>query len=209
MNCSFCSRECKNANSQRQHQIRCKLNPNKIYVGAHYGMLGKKGGNQYTKGTAKPMSKETHDKLSVAAKNQVWSLERRVAHSATMKLAVKNFPESYTSANRGRVKQIEEDGIKFQGQWELDFYRWCITNSEPIQRCSEWFDYEFEGHRRYNPDFYLPERNLYVEVKGYKTKRDVAKWHKFPRRLCVIMKNEILLIRKNAFVSEMLMDIND
>lgn len=33
MNCQYCGKECKNKNSLSQHEIRCKLNPNKIESG--------------------------------------------------------------------------------------------------------------------------------------------------------------------------------
>ena len=33
MNCKYCGKECKNKNSLVQHEIRCKLNPNKIDSG--------------------------------------------------------------------------------------------------------------------------------------------------------------------------------
>ena len=33
MNCQYCGKECKNKNSLSQHEIRCKLNPNKIENG--------------------------------------------------------------------------------------------------------------------------------------------------------------------------------
>lgn len=32
MNCKYCNRECKNKNSLIQHEIRCKLNPNRIFI---------------------------------------------------------------------------------------------------------------------------------------------------------------------------------
>lgn len=32
LNCIYCGKECKSRNSLCQHEIRCKLNPNKIHV---------------------------------------------------------------------------------------------------------------------------------------------------------------------------------
>lgn len=32
------------------------------------------------------------------------------------------------------------------------------------------------GSRTYFPDFYLPESDMWIEVKGYETERDIAKW---------------------------------
>lgn len=155
------------------------------------------GANQYTYG--KVMSEETKRKISESSKNQVWSEERKRKHSLAMKNAVAKNPESYTSSNRGRTKQIIYDGIKFQGKWELEFYLYCKNNNIIIERSNEWFEYEWKGTRKYFPDFYLTEKDLYIEVKGYETDRDRAKWSAFPKNLKVIRKEDIDAIRKGYF----------
>lgn len=57
-NCKYCNKECKNKNSLVQHEIRCKLNPNKIQVVNHRGknnpMHGKSAWN-------KGLTKETDE----------------------------------------------------------------------------------------------------------------------------------------------------
>ena len=51
------------------------------------------------------------------------------------------------------------------------------------------------------PVFSLPSSSdPYVEVKGYETDRDKAKWNQFPKKLLIIKKNEINAIRKGSFV---------
>jgi hypothetical protein len=56
------------------------------------------------------------------------------------------------------------------------------------------------GKRKYFPDFFLEDLNLYIEIKGYETDRDKAKWSQFPQRLRVIRKKEICDIQKGIFV---------
>ena len=199
MTCIYCNKITKSIRSKQQHEIRCHLNPNRIIVIPSYGMLGKKGSNQYIKGTAKPISLETRVKLSEASKKQVWSEERRKKHSAVMKKAVEVNPESYTSSNRGRTKQIEFDGIKFQGNWELEFYKWAKEQGLQPKRATIGFKYEWNGTRTYYPDFYIESKNLYVEVKGYETDRDRAKWLQFTEKLCIIKEVEIKQIRNKSF----------
>ena len=147
------------------------------------------GANQYTYGNK--MSEETKKKLSEASKKQVWTEERKKLHSERMKQAVANNPESYSSGNRGRVKRIEYDGLSFQGKWELYFYQWCKRNNVNVGKCNEWFEYEWNGNRKYFPDFILPDHETYVEVKGYKTERDIAKWDQFKKKLLVVDKKDI------------------
>lgn len=196
--CFHCNKEVKNKNSKIQHEIRCKSNPNRIEVKPTFGRLGKPGKNQYSYG--KSMAAETKKKISEKSKLQVWTEDRKKKHSEIMKQTVSNFPESYSSSNRGRTKQIIFDGIKFQGKWELVFYQYCINNDINIRRCNEWFEYDWNGIRKYFPDFYLPDKNIYVEVKGYQTDRDLAKWSAFPHTLVVVRKEDIEAIEKGCFV---------
>jgi hypothetical protein len=117
-----------------------------------------------------------------------------------MKKAVLANPESYSSSNRGRTKQIIVDGIKLQGQWEVDFYIWARDSGLAPRRPTEAFKYEWNGERWYHPDFYIPSLGMYVEVKGYETDRDRAKWLTFPKKLRIIKEVEIKQIRKGCFV---------
>jgi len=117
-----------------------------------------------------------------------------------MKRAVEKYPGSYGASNRGRTKRIDKHGISFQGKWELEFYEWCLSNSIKIIRPEEGFPYVWEGSRTYFPDFYLPDHDLFVEVKGYETERDRAKWKAFPRKLTVVRRQQIEQIRRNKFV---------
>lgn len=216
LECTFCGRVSNNLNSATQHLVRCKNNPNQIDLshlknGANFKSYVdriKKGeivpANQYTKasrlGLPKPsISTELLEKLKEANRNRVWDEAARQKHSLSMKIAVENNPESYTSSNRGRTKQIIYKGKKFQGNWELKFYKWCEANHILCERNSAGFSYEWNGKRTYYPDFYLPDYDAYVEVKGYKTDRDSAKWNQFPHKLLVIEKQAIFRIERDIY----------
>lgn len=206
--CKHCGRETTTKNSNIQHEIRCKNNPNRIVMIPSYGMKGKKGSNQYTKakklGIPAPKYSEESSKKRLETKKRNgtlhWSEENKKRLSDAMKLAVLKYPESYKSSNRGRVKQIVYEGIKFQGRWELDFYKWCKSSDIKVIRNELWFNYEWNGSRKYNPDFYLPDYDCFVEVKGYKTDRDEAKWTQFPHELKIIGLKEIKQIRNKCFL---------
>lgn len=202
--CKFCGKECKNANSHKNHERLCKENPHRVYKN---GMVGKKGGNQFTKAKELGLPPPKLSTESIAKGLQTKKQNNTLCHteeskkriSDAMKLAVLKHPESYTQSNRGRVKLIEYDGVKFHGNWELLFYKWCKSNSIKIIRNDLWFDYIWNGKRKYNPDFYLLDYDCYIEVKGYKTDRDDAKWSSFPKTLKVISKKEIEKIKRNEF----------
>lgn len=197
INCKYCDRKAKSVNSNTQHEIRCKENPNKIKTTGSGGRLpGFKGANQFTKakllGLPKPVvSEETRKKLSKSGIEQnknCWTPEKRKQHSESMKRAVRNNPDSYSKNNvSGRVKLIEYNGSKLKGSWELLTAQWLDrlnvkweTEVNPQEYC--WNN----GTHLYFPDFYLPDYNIYIEVKGYKRERDIAKWSAFTGTLTII-----------------------
>ena len=199
MFCQYCNRAAKTLVSNAQHELYCRSNPNAKIKVPSFGMLGKKGSNQYIKGTAKPLSDNTREKLSAASKRQCWSDARRANHSVVMKRVVEQHPLSYSSANRGRTKQIEFDGVKFQGNWELEFYKWALSANLTVSRCTTGFPYIWNGIRTYFPDFYIEDIDSYIEVKGYKTDRDTAKWDQFPKKLIIVDKDAIAQMRRGTF----------
>lgn len=208
LKCQFCRSERKNKLSLAAHERTCRLNKNRLYVLPILGKKGK-GSNQYLKakrlGLPKPIindeqRKKLSESLKKSEKNIKWSDERRLKHSKAMKLAVEKYPESYTSSNRGRVKQIEFDGLKFHGNWEVLFYKWCNENNIQCERGKKHFYYTWmESEHLYFPDFFLPEYNLWVEIKGYKTQKDICKWEQFPEKILILEKLDIKLIKLGTF----------
>lgn len=211
--CMYCERESRTKNSQAQHLIRCKNNPNKIDLtylsgGANFseynrrlksGEIIKENKNQWSI-PGYSLSEETRKRISISGTGKKWSDDKKAKHSLIMKKVVEMNPESYTSSNRGRTKQIIYDNIKFQGSWELEFYKWCERNNVKCDRYSgTGFKYEWNGTRTYYPDFYLPTHNAYVEVKGYQTDRDTAKWEQFPEKLVIIKKEDIKNIQQHNY----------
>jgi len=230
MNCAYCFRPAKTKNSNVQHELRCKQNPD--HMSLKYlldrGPIGQGiinptpcefcGKIYHTKSSLSNhrirCPKNAHRQVQIASAEgkersrianqekvkRIWNdPDYRKRHQESMKRAVENNPESYTSSNRGRTKQIEYDGIKFQGQWELDFYKWAKEQGLDPQRPNTGFPYHWNGDRTYFPDFYIHSMNAYVEVKGYETDRDRAKWSQFPKRLIIIKAQQIKEIRNAVF----------
>lgn len=182
MKCEFCGKEYSSKIGFSNHVRRCPSNPNR---------------------KLEQLTDAGKAKMSMSAKRQKqvqWTDEFRKKHSESMKRAVRDNPDSYSSSNRGRTKQQVIDGIRFQGQWEVDFYLWAKNaNLSPI-RPMNGFRYEWNGSRLYFPDFYISSLDLYVEVKGYETDRDRAKWRDFPYALRIIKEHDIKQIRLGHFV---------
>jgi hypothetical protein len=222
MNCQYCEKECKNKNSLVQHEIRCKFNSNKIEVKSNFilynekvksGEIEREYTNQFTKaeklGLEKPkMSAETKEKISKKSKEYIWTKERKEQHSKIMiKTAIK-YPDSYSCYNVcGRTKLYDTiDSLgkktKVNGGWERTLSEYLNENNiNWTNKIDEEFYYEWGGKtRRYYPDFYLPDYDFYIEVKGYERDRDLEKWKcKIGEKLLVIKANEIKQIRKSEY----------
>lgn len=46
------------------------------------------------------------------------------------------------------------------------------------------------------------EEDIYIEIKGFETELDRSKWKKFPYKLIILKKKEILSIKKREFKKE-------
>ena len=196
--CQYCNKESKSKNSHSNHERCCPINPNRNYKN---NKIGKKGANQFSYaqrfGLEKPKAWNKGMPGIMTGKKHTEATKQKISKS--MKIVVMNNPESYCGSNRGRSKQIIVDEIKFTGQWEVDFYLWAKKNNLNAVRVTTPFKYFWKGERNYFPDFYIESLDLYVEIKGYETDRDRAKWEQFPKKLKILKKNEIYEIRKGGF----------
>lgn len=166
--------------------------------------------NQWTKaketGIPYIVSDETRKKMSESTsksnKTRFEDPAARKKQSESMKQAVLNNPDSYTSSNVcGRVKVEEYNGEKFHGKWEIEVAKWLDKNNIKWERSTITpFNYFWNnGWHLYFPDFYLPELDKFLEVKGYETERDKCKWSVVPN-LIVLKNKEINLIKEDKFV---------
>ena len=228
MICQYCSKPAKSLNSKVQHELRCKNNPTRLDMSynkfnfknptisptpcihceknyetkialSNHVRRCPKNPNRIMEVLTDAGRAKIKQATIEQNKRQWQDTSIKEKHKQSMRRAVENNPESYTSSNRGRTKQIIVDGIKFQGQWEVDFYLWAKSEGLNPVRPTESFPYEWNGTRSYFPDFYIKSLDTYVEVKGYETERDRSKWSQFPKKLCIIKEQEIKQIRANSF----------
>ena len=214
--CRYCGKECKNDNSLRQHEIRCKENPNKIdtsymkYAWINYnnkvksGDCIKKHTNQFTKakelGYTITISDETRKKIAKGGLSQVWDEERRHKHSIAMRRAVAENPDSYSSSNvNGRVRHVKYKDIMLDSKWEVIVAKFLDEHNIKWLRPSNSFEYFWNNsYHSYYPDFYLEDYDTYIEVKGYIRDRDYCKW-KVVNNLIVITRKEIKEIESGSY----------
>lgn len=209
LKCKYCGRVCKNRNSLAQHEIRCKENPLKISLDylkqRDQSQIKRNPSNHFIKakklGLPIPVvSEETRLKISKVWKGRKHSEESRRKISEGMQKIVREKPDSYSSSNvNGRVKKVEYNGILLDSQWEVDLAIWLDQNGIIWERPNKGFEYVYEDKKHiYYPDFYLPQLDVYVEVKGFEREKDKYKWEAL-NNLIVIKSKEIEDIHLNKF----------
>jgi len=200
LNCKFCAKDCKNANSLRNHERLCKENPEHqtTYFSTPERKLDMRcRTNQFIKaereGLPKPIvSAITRKKSSdaVLSRTNEWNKEngKRIAKTIAEKVANGTWHTSLA-----KNMHYDYNGVDLHGSWELSYAMYLDENKIKWVRNKDSFAYVFEGKtRKYTPDFFLVDTKEYVEVKGYNTEKDDAKWTQFPLALKVLMKKDLL-----------------
>jgi len=77
-----------------------------------------------------------------------------------------------------RPKIINYKGCKFYSSWEVKFAQFLSLSNIRWQYEPKTFDL---GNTTYTPDFYIPEWNLYIEIKGYLTLEAKKKINSFKK----------------------------
>lgn len=202
--CIYCNTKHDSKKGVSYHELYCIKNPNKKYHTPWNLGLTANTNSSIVKQTI--TRKERINSGEIKPYAHIWTDEEKKAQQLRMSdIAAKS--DSYSGRyNRGSVKELTcSNGFKVLGSWEMIFVEYCIKNNIQIEQPTKPFSYTYEQRiRNYYPDFYLPETDLYVEIKGYETEKDRAKWddlrnlHK--KKLLVIKKNEIALIQKDSYI---------
>lgn len=172
--CKFCNSEFSTMN----HQVRCRLNPDrkmKIWTDDDRRQNG----------------------IRSRAQKDIWTAEKRALKSAKMKEVVKDNPDSYSKNNvSGRVKMYEVSDsfgkTTVKGTWELKVATWLNDNNiKWTNKITPISYYWNDSWHLYFPDFHMIDTDTLIEVKGYETDRDIAKWQSVNKQLFVIRKSDM------------------
>ena len=188
--CKYCGKECKGKNSLTQHEIRCKENPNKIvsnFIKYNESIRNGicKGSNQFIKakqlGLPIPkVTEETKNKIAQGWLGKHHSQETK----EKIKVSIYNNIENNNWHNQFTTPTYY-NGNLYDSSWEIEFVKYLERKQITFIRNNYIsFDYIWEGNtHKYFPDFYLPEYDLYIEIKGIYSDRDICKWEQFPHKL--------------------------
>lgn len=189
--CQYCGKECF-VYGLKNHEKHCKKNPNYVPGKSNFGY----GRIPWNKGlTAKDDPRlakqvEIYKKHYQEGKFKIWceglskETDERIsklskAVSSTLNNKVK---EGTWHVSFSKARTYEYRGSTFHGTWELNFAKYLDSKNINWSRPDDIFEYFWQEEvHQYHPDFYLPEFDIFIEIKGYPTDRDFAKWEQFPK----------------------------
>lgn len=76
-------------------------------------------------------------------------------------------------------KRDKYNDIYFRSSWEINFAKFLDLSNVKWKYESKTFDL---GNTTYTPDFYLPEFDCYIEIKGYWRTDALNKYKRFKRK---------------------------
>lgn len=182
--CPQCSRE------GSEYSIRSHIW--KVHTEAGMAHKPGRGGGRPAWNKGKTTPPEVREKIRVALTGKpgkIPSLESRkcLSEKILSKVANGTWHISFSKARRYDYK-----GVQLHGLWEVAYAEYLDKHNTKWSRPVEMFPYEFEGKKRnYTPDFYLPETDEYIEIKGYPTPKDRAKWAAFSKKLRIVFGKEL------------------
>ena len=206
--CVYCNKECKNRNSLVQHEIRCRLNPNRN-VQDNLKNYRNKLKNKEISIWNKDLTKETDERIlkgsitfSINEKNGLHiNHPKHISEEHKNKIKASNFG-GYTGKH-----SIEYKGIKLDSSYEYKVAISLDNNNikwiRPKKKTFKYYEYNDTSNKYhyYTPDFYLLDYNIYLDPKndflinninpatGYKDTEKI-KWVEQYNNICVIILNK-------------------
>lgn len=182
LNCQFCNKECKSINSLTQHEMRCSANPNHI----EHTLPNNTGKPAWNKG----LTMETDERVlrNTLAQRGVSRCagdanpsKRSEVRKKISETCLRKSREGTWHTSLAKEHHINYKGCDFHSTWEVEYAKYLDSQNIQWLRTTDRFPYKYQGSLHYyTPDFYLPETDEYIEIKGYSTGKDYAKWKQFP-----------------------------
>lgn len=168
----------------------------------HFSNIGKKRTEEFSKRVSKIhkgkiVSLETRNKISKKLKGHKKSKEQCLKQSIMLRKA---FLEGTRKINPPKHQHINYMGADLWNKSELKVATWLQENGYKWEHESQQCRFLLPNGRTYIIDFYLPELNIYIEVKGWwksYSKYKVLEAQKAGLDLRIIDKRNIKCINLN------------
>lgn len=186
MECRHCKKFFESTSKLGGHIIWCKENPNN------------NSKNLKERFRRRKETFKTIDKTKFTGKASTIELEliRRQKISNSMKL----------NPNAGGLREGSGRGVKqwynskiagkvyLRSTYEFEYVKWLDKNNIKWVGNKKFFEYDWLGEKhKYYPDFYLIDEDCYIEIKGFKTTKDEAKWKSLDNLKILFLKDLIEL----------------
>lgn len=182
----------KNPNYGRKHSEESKQRMSESKKGAKNPMFGRTGEKAPFFG--KHFSKETKQRLSESHIGKKLTEEAKQKMSESMKEGFRTGRLKPPKHGRGRTGIREDLNQYFRSNWEANLAR--MFNFNRIKWLFEPQRFDL-GECTYLPDFYLPAKDLWIEVKGWIKDKDKKK---VEYQLSEFSKDHnLLVVNKNAY----------
>lgn len=184
--CQFCGKKCKNKGGWVSHEHCCKSNPNRKSYYHSMNSGHHKGCIVWNKGKTKENDERILKQVLTLKKH---ILEGKVIPSYLGRKRTKEEKEKISLArseiieNNGafknvklyKLKNILNEEFNCQGTWEYNVAK-KLNELGILWVRKKKIEYIVDNIIKiYNPDFYLPKTNEYIEVKGYFWEKDKIK----------------------------------
>ena len=127
-------------------------------------------------GWSKGLTAKQHPSIASSKLKLTGRPHKGTPHTAATKFKLSLLMTQYleTHSNHGLLWYAVPCGdrvIKVQGTWEKKVAEWLNANNIRWDRIK----IVYQGHHRYTPDFYLPDYDFFIEVKGFWRETDIYK----------------------------------
>lgn len=166
-------------------------------------MAARKGSVPWNKGLSKATDervKKNAEAVALATSNGTFWTGRKHSDETKLKMAEakRKLYASGWEPVCGRSKKYKYESpmagiVLLDGTWEVKVAKYFDSIGVRWRRNKLRFDYIRPDGKpaTYQPDFFVEDWDLYIEVKGYETDLDLAKWKQFPHKLEVWKKSKI------------------
>ena len=171
--CTYCSKECFSKNSFINHERCCPKNINRNYINGMTGKVShKKGKTKETDPSILQASLKYKEGISAGR-----IIPHRTPHTQETKEKISEIMQNKMQNRYTASKRILYKGIRFESSWEYELACDLDNNKILWNRPSPLLYKDNTGQtRRYYPDFFLPDYNIYLDPKNdYVKKLDETK----------------------------------
>jgi hypothetical protein len=158
---------------------------------------------------SKGKTKETHNGiLEASKKNSIIMKGKKMSQETCNKLSLKRIEYLNISPHiKWYTVNNGKKDIKVQGKWEKNVALWLNNNNIKWDRKT----LKYDNTRRYTPDFYLPEQDIYIEVKGWLREYDIIKMRKTinQNKINIKILDKLLYNKLSSITLNDLKDLND